>query len=102
MAMVDLDPDSAAAWTYLAKVRYRWGMASNNKAQLTQARDAAQRALKIEPDGKGRDVLQMISAALGEPSDASSADGPQSQPSQAQPKAKPVIEDLAPAHPVAE
>jgi hypothetical protein len=81
---------------------YRWGMATHDKAQFTQARDAAQKAVKIEPDGKGRDVLQMINAALGESPDSSNADGPQTQPSQAQPKLKPAVEELAPAHPVAD
>jgi tetratricopeptide (TPR) repeat protein len=98
MAMVDLDPDSATAWTYLATAQYRYGMASNNKAQLTQAKESAQKAVKIDPNGKGRDVLHMINAALGEPSDSPSADEPQTQPAQPQPKTKPHVEELAPDH----
>jgi hypothetical protein len=73
-------------------------MASNNKAQLTQAKESAQKAVKIDPNGKGRDVLHMINAALGEPSDSPSADEPQTQPAQPQPKTKPHVEELAPDH----
>jgi len=58
--------DSAESWTYLAVARYHKGKEANDAEQLRQAKQAAEKAVQIEPGGKCKEVLEMIEAALGD------------------------------------
>jgi len=59
-----LQPDSAEPWTTMALVRYRAGKATRDKAQLSQARTAIQKALEIAPSPRAKQVLAAIDRAL--------------------------------------
>ena len=61
-----LQPGSAASWNKLAVIQYRsWKAAGNKNTDLLfAARDAAQKALEIEPDGQAAAILERIEEAL--------------------------------------
>lgn len=62
--MTLLEPDSAKSWNYLASVLYRSGKAQGNVEQLHEAREYAQKAQQIDPNGQAGQVLQFIDIAL--------------------------------------
>jgi tetratricopeptide (TPR) repeat protein len=56
-------PDSANSWAQMATVRYRVGKEQNNKDQFSQAKAAAEKALRIDPDNRrAHEVLGAIEA----------------------------------------
>lgn len=57
-----VDPDSAEAWTYKSIAYYRSGKAQKNTELLTQAREAAEKALDLDPECRAGQVLEMIKA----------------------------------------
>jgi len=61
-----LQPAAAASWNKLAVIKYRaWNAASHkSKDLLFEARDAAQKALAIEPNGQAASILERIEDAL--------------------------------------
>jgi tetratricopeptide (TPR) repeat protein len=59
-----LQPDEANSWNYMAVVRYRAGKAQKSLELLQKAREAVERSLKIEPEGKARQILESIEAAM--------------------------------------
>ena len=60
------DPTSAEAWTYVAIAHYRCGKAKKEKAHLAKAKEAAAKAIEIDPDvPKAKDVLELVEMALG-------------------------------------
>ena len=59
------DRTSAEAWTYLAIAHYRQGKATKDKAHLVKAKEAAAKAIEIDPDvPKAADVLELVEMAL--------------------------------------
>ncbi len=59
-----LEPDSADTWAKTAMMRYLAGRAQKDLPMLERARDAARKALDIDPDSRAGDVLERIDAAL--------------------------------------
>ena len=59
-----LEPDSADAWAKTAMMRYLAGRATKNADRLLQAKQAAEKALELDPDSRARQVLERIVAAL--------------------------------------
>jgi DNA-binding SARP family transcriptional activator len=62
--MTQLEPDEAKSWNYLAMVAYRAGRAQEDLRLLRSAREAAERAEEIHPDGRATQILQHIDAAI--------------------------------------
>lgn len=59
------DQTSADAWTYVAIAHYRQGKAKKDKAHLTKAKTAAEKAIELDPDVlKAKDVLELVKLAL--------------------------------------
>ncbi len=59
------DQTSAEAWTYVAIAHYRQGKATKDKAHLVKAKEAAAKAVEIDPDvPKAKDVLELVTMAL--------------------------------------
>ena len=67
-----LEPDSAQSWAYMAVVRYRTGKARDDKAQLRQAKQDAEKALEIDPDSRARQLIPVIDQALNDLAETSS------------------------------
>ncbi|MCD4824798.1 MAG: tetratricopeptide repeat protein [Phycisphaerae bacterium] len=59
-----LEGDSDESWYYLAKVGYRAGKAAKSVDQLKKAKQAAEKALKINPKSKAKFLMQYIDAAI--------------------------------------
>jgi tetratricopeptide (TPR) repeat protein len=59
-----LEPESSEAWTELAMVRYRAGRAAGDANRLREAKQAAQRALELEPGGPAEHVMKLIEQAM--------------------------------------
>jgi len=58
-----LEPDNAEVWAQLAMVYYRVARAGGSPECLSQARAAARKALRIDPDSRAAEVLRMIQSA---------------------------------------
>ena len=58
-----IEPKNADFWTQLAAVYYRAALAEKSPQRLSQARAAARKSLKLDPEGGGREVLQLIDEA---------------------------------------
>jgi tetratricopeptide (TPR) repeat protein len=58
-----LEPKSAQAWTELSMLCYRSYQSTKQSNYLIDGRDAAKKALEIDPNGQARDVLGMIEQA---------------------------------------
>ncbi len=59
-----VQPRSARAWTYMAKVRLTAGRDREDLDELNRARQAARKALDIEPEGPARRLLDAIEAEM--------------------------------------
>ena len=59
-----LQPDSADTWAKTAMMRYLAGRAEKDRGRLAKAKEAAQKALEIDPSGPAQQVLERIDAAL--------------------------------------
>jgi tetratricopeptide (TPR) repeat protein len=59
-----VQPRSARAWTYMAKVRLTAGRSRKDLDELTRAKQAAEKALDLEPEGPGRLLLEAIEAEM--------------------------------------
>ncbi len=59
-----LEPESARAWLMLSVVQFRIGRASNDDEKLQQARDAAEKALKLDPQSQADRLLDAINAEI--------------------------------------
>jgi len=55
-----LEPQNAETWAQLAMVYYRVGRAKKSQDLLSKARQAAQKALELDPDSYGKEVLELI------------------------------------------
>jgi len=55
-----LEPDSARTWAELAMVYYRIARQKRSAHLLAQARQAARKAIEIDPRSYGKDVLELI------------------------------------------
>ncbi len=58
-----IEPKNADFWTQLAAVYYRTALAEKSPQRLSEARAAAQKSIKLDPEGRGREVLQIIDEA---------------------------------------
>ena len=58
-----LEPDNARTWAELAMVYYRVARAKTSQDMLADARKAANKAIEIDPNGYGKDVLALIEQA---------------------------------------
>ena len=58
-----LEPDNARTWATLAMAYYRVARAKKSRDMLAAARQAAAKAIKIDPEGYGKDVLRIIQRA---------------------------------------
>lgn len=58
-----LEPENAGAWTQLAMVYYRSAIGQKRYDWLEQARQSAKRALKLDPNCRANEILQMIQSA---------------------------------------
>jgi len=58
-----IDPKNADAWARLAMVYFRVGRATKSPDRLSEARAAAKKSIELDPQGPGRDVLQIIEQA---------------------------------------
>ncbi|MCY2929971.1 MAG: tetratricopeptide repeat protein [Planctomycetota bacterium] len=61
-----LQPNSADAWTKMAMMRYQAGRTRKDKAELARANEAADKALKIDPECQAKTVKEYVQAALDE------------------------------------
>ena len=61
-----LQPDSADAWAKTAMMRYLAGRAAKNTGRLRKAKEAAEKALELDPDSRAKQVLHRIVATLEE------------------------------------
>jgi len=59
-----LEPDSADAWAKTAMMRYLAGRAAKNPDRLLQAKQAAEKALELDPHSRAKQVLDRIVTAL--------------------------------------
>jgi tetratricopeptide (TPR) repeat protein len=59
-----LQPDSADTWAKAAMMRYLAGQAGRNRDQLRKAKEAAEKALELDPDSRAKQVLERVAAAL--------------------------------------
>ena len=59
-----LEPDSADAWAKTAMMRYLAGRAQNSRDRLLSAKEAARKAMDLDPASRARQVLDRIEAAL--------------------------------------
>ncbi|HAU38588.1 MAG TPA: hypothetical protein DCX07_12835 [Phycisphaerales bacterium] len=59
-----LEPDSDQSWIQLAMMRYLAGREPRDDEQLRQARQDAEKALKLNPSGQAQKVLDLIDQAL--------------------------------------
>ena len=59
-----LEPDSADAWAKTAMMRFLAGRAQESPDKLRKAKQAAERALELDPDSRAKQVLERIDAAL--------------------------------------
>lgn len=65
-----IEPASADAWTSLAMMQYLWGKEKKDAALLQQARQAAGKAMELDPQCQAADVMELIDAVereLGSP-----------------------------------
>ncbi len=58
-----LEPKNAETWAQLAMVYFRAARAEKNSDRLSDARAAVEKSLEIDPEGQGKEVLQMIDQA---------------------------------------
>jgi cytochrome c-type biogenesis protein CcmH/NrfG len=56
-------PKNSDHWARLAMVHYRAALAAKNSDRLSDARSAAEKSIELDPEGAGRQVLQMIDGA---------------------------------------
>jgi|GEM_PF-411283 len=61
-----VEPDSADAWAKCAMMRYLAGKAEGSRDKLLGAKEAAEKALKIDPTSQAKTVMERIAAALGQ------------------------------------
>ena len=62
-----LQSDSADAWAKMAMMRYLAGSTTKDKNQLRKAREAAEKALKIDPNSHApKQIIKLIDKALGQ------------------------------------
>jgi len=59
-----LEPDSADAWAKTAMMRYLAARAAKDADRLLEAKQAAEKALEIDPDSRAKQVLDRIITAL--------------------------------------
>jgi tetratricopeptide (TPR) repeat protein len=62
--MTLLEPKSAESWNYLAATCYRAGKAEKNIDRLHSAKNAAQKALKLDPKSHAGQILRHIDSAI--------------------------------------
>ncbi len=58
-----LEPDNARTWAELAMVYYRVATRKKSAQLLAKARSAAEKSIEIDPEGYGKDVLELIGDA---------------------------------------
>ena len=61
-----LEPDSADAWAKTAMMRYLAGRAAKDPGMLRHARQAAEKSMTLDPQGRAEQVLERIDDAIEE------------------------------------
>jgi len=59
-----LEPDSADAWAKTAMMRYLAARAAHDGDRMLQAKEAAEKALELDPDSRAKQVLDRIVGSL--------------------------------------
>ncbi len=62
--MVLLQPKNPQGWMYMAKVRFSYGRETKDREQLAAAREAAERAVDLDPSSPAKALLEAIEQAM--------------------------------------
>ncbi|RPI62023.1 MAG: hypothetical protein EHM48_04745, partial [Planctomycetaceae bacterium] len=59
-----LEPGSAKAWANMASVEFKVSQATNDKTMMEKAKESAEKSVKIDPEGQGKQILERIETAM--------------------------------------